>query len=131
MCPFAIALRILAIAFIATASLHLMFGLYADANPTNPGFISIVTVLEIVWVLRSLLKQTPLEIAKHLEHLLAADSLHIQNEQQVFEATFALKRGIGEFEDALIGALNHWAGCPHTLTFDKRALRMSYFQLIT
>ncbi len=100
-------------------------------NPTNPGYISIVTVLEIVWVLRSLLKQTPLEIAKHLEHLLAADSLHIQNEQQVFEATFALKRGIGEFEDALIGALNHWAGCPHTLTFDKRALRMSYFQLLT
>ena len=57
MCPFAIALRILAIAFIATASLHLMFGLYADANPTNAGFILIITVLEIVWVLRSLLKQ--------------------------------------------------------------------------
>ena len=41
----------------------------------NPGLISLVTVLEIVWVLRSLLKQTPTEIATHLEHLLAADSL--------------------------------------------------------
>jgi predicted nucleic-acid-binding protein len=97
----------------------------------NPGLISLVTVLEIVWVLRSLLKQTPHEIATHLEHLLAADSLEVQNEQQVFEAAFALKRGTGEFEDALIGALNAWAGCPHTLTFDKRALRMPYFELIT
>ena len=96
----------------------------------NPGFISVVTVLEMVWVLRSLLKQTPAEIATHLEHLLAADSFEVQNGQQVFEAAFALKRGTGEFEDALIGALNAWAGCAHTLTFDKRALRMPYFQLI-
>jgi predicted nucleic-acid-binding protein len=93
----------------------------------NPGFISLVTVLEMVWVLRSLLKQTPIEIATHLEHLLAADSLEVQNGQQVFEAAFVLKRGTGEFEDALIAALNAWAGCPHTLTFDKRALRMPYW----
>ena len=97
----------------------------------NPGLISLVTILEIVWVLRGLLKQTPTEIATHLEHLLAADSLEVQNEQQVFEAAFALKRGTGEFEDALVGALNAWAGCSHTLTFDKRALRMPYFQLLS
>jgi len=96
----------------------------------NPGFITLVTVLEIVWVLRSLLKQTRTEIATHLENLLAADTFEVQNEQQVFEAVFALKRGTGEFEDALIGALNAWAGCPHTLTFDKKALRMPYFQVI-
>jgi len=96
----------------------------------NPGLISLVPVLEIVWVLRSLLKQTPTQIASHLELLLAADFLEIQNEQQVFEAAFALKRGTGEFEDALMGALNAWAGCPHTLTFDKRALRRPYFGLI-
>ena len=39
-----------------------------------PGFISLVTVLEIVWVLRSLLKQTPSQVASHLERLLTADS---------------------------------------------------------
>jgi predicted nucleic-acid-binding protein len=77
----------------------------------NPEFITLVSVLEIVWVLRSLLKQTRTEIATHLENLLAADTLEVQNEQQVFEAVFALRRGTGEFEDALIGALNAWAGC--------------------
>ena len=67
-------------------------------------------MLEIVWVLRGLLKQSPSEIASHLENLLTADSLEVQNEQQVFDAVFALKRGTGEFEDALIASLNAWAG---------------------
>ena len=96
----------------------------------NPGFISLVTVLEIVWVLRSLLQQTGSQVATHIEHLLAADSLEVQNEQQVFEAAFALKRGTGEFEDALIGALNAWAGCSRTLTFDRKAARLPHFQVI-
>jgi predicted nucleic-acid-binding protein len=95
-----------------------------------PGFISLVTVLEIVWVLRSLLKQGPFQIASLLEHLLTADSLEVQNEQQVFESVFALKRGTGEFEDALLGALNAWAGCSHTLTFDRKAARLPYFKPI-
>jgi predicted nucleic-acid-binding protein len=92
-----------------------------------PGFISLATVLEIVWVLRSLLRQTPSQIAAHLENLLAADSVTIQNEQQVFEAVFALKSGTGEFEHALIGALGAWAGCSRTLTFDRRATKLPYF----
>ena len=96
----------------------------------NPGFINLTTTLEIVWVLRSLLRQTSAQIAIHLENLLAADSLKLQNEQQVFEAIFALKTGTGEFEDALIGALNAWAGCSHTLTFDKKAARLASFQSI-
>lgn len=96
----------------------------------NPGFLSLVTVLEVVWVLRSLLKRSPTQIASHLEDLLAADSLIIQNEQQVFEAAFALKHGDGEFEDALLGALNAWAGCSHTLTFDRKAARLPHFQVI-
>jgi predicted nucleic-acid-binding protein len=96
----------------------------------NPGFISLVTVLEIVWVLRSLLKRDPFQIASHIEHLLAADSLEVQNEQQVFEAAFAVKRGTGEFEDALIGALDTWAGCSRTMTFDRKAARLPHFQVI-
>ena len=97
----------------------------------EPGFVNLATVLEIVWVLRSLLKRSPSQIAAHIEHLLAADSLEVQNEQQVFEAAFALKRRTGEFGDALIGALNVWAGCSHTLTFDRKTARLPHFQVMT
>jgi predicted nucleic-acid-binding protein len=96
----------------------------------KPGFLSLACVLEIVWVLRSLMRQDPSQIAAHLERLLAADSLAVQNEQQVFEAAFALKRRTGEFEDALIGALDAWAGCEKTLTFDRRAGRLPGFEVI-
>jgi predicted nucleic-acid-binding protein len=99
-------------------------------NEQNPGFISLVTVLELVWVLRSLLKRSPSEIANHIEQLLAADSLQIQNEQQVFEAAFAFRHGTGEFEDALIGALNAYAGCSCTLTFDRKAARLTHFHMV-
>ena len=94
----------------------------------EPGFLSLVCVLEIVWVLRSLMGLSAVGISAHLEHLLAANVLVVQNEQQVFEAAFALKRGMGEFEDALIGAVNAWAGCGKTLTFDRRAGRLSGFE---
>ncbi len=99
-------------------------------SEVNLGFLSLACVLEIVWVLRSLLRQDASQIAAHLERLLAADSLAIQNEQQVFEAAFTLKRGTGEFEDALIGALDAWAGCEKTLTFDRRAGRLPGFEVI-
>jgi predicted nucleic-acid-binding protein len=101
-----------------------------ELSEQNPGFISLATVLEIVWVLRSLLGRNPSQIASHLENLLTADSLEVQNEQQVFDAAVALRSGTGEFEDALIGALNAWAGCSHTLTFDRKAARLSHFRAI-
>jgi predicted nucleic-acid-binding protein len=97
----------------------------------DPGFISVATVLEIARVLRSLLKLRPVQIATHIERLLAADTLRVQNEQQVFEAAFSLKRGLGEFEDALIGSLNLWAGCSETITFDRGASRLPNFRVLT
>jgi predicted nucleic-acid-binding protein len=99
-----------------------------ELSDQNPGFLNLATTLEIVWVLRSLLRQSPAQIALHMENLLAADSLELQNEQQVFEAVFALKNGTGEFEDALIGALNAWAGCSRTLTFDSKRRGCPHFK---
>ena len=102
-----------------------------ELGPHNPGFLSLPTILELVWVLRSVFKQNPAQIAIHLEHLLGAESLLLQNEQEVFEAMYALKQGTGEFEDALIAAVNRWAGCSHTYTFDKRASRLPDFQVVS
>ena len=105
--------------------------LIAGLRPDRPGFINMATTLEIVWVLRSLLKLTPRQIAMQLEHLLAADAFQLQNEQQVFEAAFALKRGLGGFEDALIASVNTWAGCSETVTFDRKTSRLSGFRILS
>ncbi|HEV2136152.1 MAG TPA: type II toxin-antitoxin system VapC family toxin [Terracidiphilus sp.] len=97
----------------------------------EPGFVSLVCVLEIVWVLGSLYGRSHGEIADHLEMILAADTLAIQNEQEVYQAVIALRNGSGTFEDALIGALGAWWGCSATLTFDEDAAkRLNGFRLL-
>ena len=97
----------------------------------NPGFVSLVAILEIVWVLGSLYRRTRGQIADHIEMILAADTLEVQNEQEVYQAVVALRSGTGTFEDALIGAVGIWRGCTATLTFDEKAAkRLNGFQLI-
>ena len=51
----------------------------------EPGFVSLVTILEIVWVRKSIYKRTPHEIANEIEMILAADTLEVQNEQEVYQ----------------------------------------------
>src|ERR1700744_1731569 len=97
----------------------------------EPGFVSLVTIVEIVWVLRSLFKRSRQKLADDVEMLLAADTLEVQNEQEVYLAVVCLRNGIASFEDALIGSLNIWRGCSATLTFDEDAAqRLPGFQLI-
>ena len=97
----------------------------------EPGFISLVCVLEVVWVLGSLYGRTRAQIADRVEMLLAADALEVQNEQEVYAAVVALRNGSGSFEDALIGALGAWRGCRTTLTFDRNAAKqLDGFELV-
>jgi len=96
----------------------------------QPGFVSLVTMAEMVWVLGRVYGLADREIANAVERMLQADTLMVQNEQQVFTAMVALRQGWGEFADALIGALGAWAGCESTLTFDKKALRMAGFEVV-
>ena len=46
---------------------------------------------------------------------------------EVFTAWMALREGRGSFADALIAALGEKAGCSHTVTFDRQALRLDGF----
>lgn len=94
----------------------------------EPGFLSVVTMVETVWVLGRAYGFTGQEIAAAVELLLQTDVLVIENEQEVFTAMAAIKQARGEFADALIAALGAKAGCSHTLTFDEKALRLAGFQ---
>jgi predicted nucleic-acid-binding protein len=100
---------------------------------TNPGFVSVVTMAEVVWVLDRAYGLSGPEIVIAIERMLQVDVLAIENEQEVFAAAIALRQGRGTFADALIGELGRKAGCAYTLTFDRRAVRLpdSRLPLIT
>jgi predicted nucleic-acid-binding protein len=95
----------------------------------NPGFISVVAIAETVWVLDRAYRFSDEDIVAAIERTLHTDVLVVEREQEVFAAMTALKEGRGAFADALIGALGAAAGCSATLTFDRRALRLSEFEL--
>ena len=70
-----------------------------------PGFVSLVVIAEVAWVLRARYKATRLEIADAIDRILSIDSLKVQNDQQVYQAVVAVKEGEGTLADALICAI--------------------------
>jgi predicted nucleic-acid-binding protein len=92
----------------------------------EPGFISNVVLLEAVWVLRRFYRVRGADLAEVLEQLIAADTILVENAQEVAEAVALAKLG-HDVADALISALARKAGCSHTVTFDKKALRLPGF----
>jgi predicted nucleic-acid-binding protein len=94
---------------------------------SSQGFISVIVMAELAWVLERAYGLNNVEIAGSIERMLQAGPLRIEREQEVFSAMIALKDGRGSFADALIGALGVRAGCKHTLTFDRKASRLPGF----
>ncbi len=76
----------------------------------NPGFVSIVAMVETVWVLDCAYGLGRDEIAAAIERMLQIDVLVVENEQEVFTVTIALKQRKGSFADAVILALGARAG---------------------
>jgi len=97
-------------------------------SEANPGFVSIVTMVETVWVLDRAYHLTASEIAAAVERILQTEVLVVENEQEVFTAMIALRNGRGEFADAVIAGLGAKAGCSATLTFDRKAMRLPGFE---
>lgn len=96
---------------------------------SNPGFVSVVVMAELAWVLDRSYGLSKQELADCIERTLQTSELVIEREQQIFTAMIALKEGWGSFADALIAALGARAGCAHTLTFDRKAARLPGFAL--
>ncbi len=67
------------------------------------------------------------EVVAALEPLLLSQTVRVQHEVAVLPALNALRRGTGEFADAVIATLGEQAGCSTTYTFDQGALRLPGF----
>jgi predicted nucleic-acid-binding protein len=94
----------------------------------NPGFVSVVAMVEIAWVLDRAYGFPSNEIAVAIERILQTDVLVVESEQEVFTAMTALKDRLGSFADSLIAALSAKAGCRSILTFDRSAWRLQGFE---
>jgi predicted nucleic-acid-binding protein len=96
----------------------------------NPGFVSIVALAETVWVLKRAYRLNNEQIGVVVQRMLEADVLVMEHEPEVGAAMRALREGHGWFTDALIGLINRSSGCARTVTFDRKALKLPWFNLL-
>ena len=85
------------------------------------GFISVVTLAEVVWVMATSYATPRETIVDVVERLLTAPQLTIERADIVWRAVAVFRDSRADFSDALIAALGIEAGCSTTVTFDRRA----------
>jgi predicted nucleic-acid-binding protein len=101
----------------SAAATKLIDSLSADA----PGFIAMIVVVDLVWVLQSCYDAKRDEIARVLETLLRSKEVIVERADLVWQALRRFTAGNADFADCLIERCGHAAGCHHTVTFDQNA----------
>ncbi|TFF04074.1 PIN domain-containing protein [Pseudomonas sp. BCA14] len=89
----------------------------------SPGFVSLVSVVELVWVLQSCYQCAKSELVTVLETLLRTRELIIEQAEIVWQALRRFTASKADFADCLIERCAHSAGCEYTATFDLDAAK--------
>jgi len=95
-----------------------------------PGYVSIVSVVKLVWVLMGCYALTRGEICAVLKTLLRTKEMIVAHADTVWKASRLVKAGKVDFADCLIERSANEAGCSYTTTFDRSAAKHCGMQLI-
>lgn len=87
----------------------------------QPGFLTTVVLVEMIWVLSSGYKATKGQLIEVLQRLLNSRELIFENRDAVTAATEDFVSRSVDFADALISHTAVLAGCTETVTFDRAA----------
>ena len=97
-------------------------GTLIDSLTTDaPGFVSTVTLVEVVWVLKQSYGLSRKDIAEVIDGLLLSRQLVFQDKTAALQALAVYRSSKADYSDGLIARLGHAAGCTATYTFDKIA----------
>jgi len=102
----------------------------ASLTPEAPGWVPLVGVLELVWVLNSNFRATRSEVCKVLDELLGTRQMIVENVETLKRALELYRVGNADFADCLISSSARAGGCSKTLTFDKNAAKTAGMTLI-
>ena len=91
-----------------------------ELNSSNPGFITLISLVEIVWVLESCYSQTRKEVIEVLHSLLTTKQLVVEGADMAYLALKRYAVGNADYSDALITVISENQGCSSVVTFDKK-----------
>ena len=94
-----------------------------------PGFVPLVALIELGWVLIACYDLTREQVAQALDGLLRAKEIVLERTEQVSQALRTFGSG-ADFADCLIERTSAATGCGKTMTFDTGAAKFAGMTLI-
>jgi predicted nucleic-acid-binding protein len=88
-----------------------------------PGFLPMVAVVELAWVLSSAYDLERSQLVDALEALLRTKESVVERAETVWRALHVFGRSHADFADCLIERSASAAGCDRTMTFDRAAVK--------
>jgi len=102
----------------------------SSLTTTEPGWVGVATILELVWVMTSSIGVGRDAVAQILAELLTRDTIVVERAETIEKALHRYRRSNADFADCLIAASAKAAGCSRTVTFDRIAARDAGMELI-
>ena len=97
--------------------------LIESLTTASPGFVSMVSIVELVWVLQSCYQSAKSDVVMVLETLLRTRELTVEHAEIIWQALRKFVANKADFADCLIERCAHAAGCEYTATFDLNAIK--------
>ena len=104
--------------------------LVESLTPTAPGFVTLVTMVELFWVLSSAFELSRGQIVETFDGMIRAKQLVVEQRDQVVRALRAYGSSSADFADCLIDRTATAAGCDKVMTFDVGASKQAGMTLI-
>jgi predicted nucleic-acid-binding protein len=102
----------------------------AHCSPEEPGHISRIVIAETVWVLKDIYRYNRTQIAEALRAVMGVSEFEIESADEADAALRDFEGSSAGFTDCLLARTNASAGCDYTATFDRKAAKLSGFELI-
>ena len=99
-------------------------------SPDSPGFVSLVVLAELIWVLQFSYDFDKNEITVVVEKMTRSAELQLERAEVVAQALGQFRVSKADFSDCLIDRCSDAAGCQYTLTFDKRTASAGKMRLV-
>lgn len=96
----------------------------------DPGFVSLVALIEFVWVVTSCYDLNRTQVGQAIDGVLRSKEFVVDRADQVMQALRVYRAGSADFADCVIERGSSNAGCQRTMTFDAAAAKTAGMTLI-
>ncbi|MBC7574734.1 MAG: type II toxin-antitoxin system VapC family toxin, partial [Herminiimonas sp.] len=89
----------------------------------RPGFIPMVCLVELVWVMQSCYQSSRQDVIAILNMLVRTQELRVENIETVINAIRLFAASKADFSDCLIERSAHASGCDYTVSLDAQVVK--------